>query len=101
MYYYLNEKQNYYIRRGIEEEQNHNVRIHGMKDETYWTFWKHSANHTDQVYYNALCKIAEFWETYFEVSPLTAYANMLEERKALEEAGQKTLELARGLEKND
>ncbi len=99
MYYYLNEKQLYYIRRGINEEQNHNVRIHGMKDETYWTYWRHSADHTEQVYYNALCKIAEFWETYFEVSPLTAYENMLRERKQLEEDGQKLLEYARGLEK--
>lgn len=101
MYYYLNEKQLYYIRRGINEEYYHNVRIHGMEDETYWTYWRHSANHTDQVYYDALCKIAEFWENYFEVSPEFAYAKQKEEREQLEKEGQKLLEYARGLENND
>ena len=100
MYYYLDETQLYYIRRGIKEEEK-NVKVHDMTNETYWTYWRHSADHTDKVYYNALCKLVEFWRNYFEVSPEFAYAKQKEEREQLEKEGQELLEYARGLENND
>lgn len=85
-----------YLQLGMEEEKNHDVKMHGFSNETriaYARYLEHlAADEADDVLYTALVRMADFWKTYFEVSPLTAYADMLAQRKALENAGRELLE---------